>query len=70
MTYKMKPELPIGLQSYFDHGFSIIPFKDGQKLPLLPWVQFQKTAAGIGRVRLWASGYPDCNWGIVTGEVI
>ncbi|MBT3788201.1 MAG: AAA family ATPase [Alphaproteobacteria bacterium] len=69
MTYKMKPELPIGLQSYFDHGFSIIPFKDGQKLPLLPWVQFQKTAAGIGRVRLWASDYPDCNWGIVTGEV-
>ena len=69
MTDFMKAELPLGLQSYLDHGFSIFPIENGRKSPLVLWEQFQRKAAGIGRIKLWVQDYRNSNWGIVTGQV-
>ncbi|MFA5324207.1 MAG: bifunctional DNA primase/polymerase [Smithella sp.] len=53
---------------YSSIGYSVIPVKK-DKTPLLPWELYQKERADEGKIRSWASKWPDMNIAIVTGSI-
>ena len=54
---------------YSKVGFSVIPLRPKEKLPLFPWSEFQKRRASEDEIKKWWSDYPSANIGLVTGTV-
>src|ERR1019366_937832 len=50
-------------------GFSVIPLRPKEKLPLFSWAEFQKRRANESEITKWWTDYPHANIGIVTGKV-
>lgn len=65
----MKPILEIALE-YIEHGWSIIPIKPGEKIPLLEsWLPFQKRQATKQEVTEWFTKWPNANLAIIVGQI-
>lgn len=55
---------------YINHGWSIIPIKPGEKVPLLTsWLEFQKRHATEVEVTEWYTKWPDANLAIIVGQI-
>jgi hypothetical protein len=54
---------------YAEKGLSVIPIIPGSKKPMVAWASFQKERATKDQINEWWSKNPDCNIGIVTGEI-
>ena len=55
---------------YAVHGYSIMPLRRQDKLPLLSaWKQYQTVAATEEQIEKWWQQYPEANVGIITGKV-
>jgi KaiC/GvpD/RAD55 family RecA-like ATPase len=54
---------------YQQMGFSVIPLRPKEKLPLFPWSEFQKRRATESEIRKWWMDCPNANVGIVTGTI-
>jgi KaiC/GvpD/RAD55 family RecA-like ATPase len=54
---------------YCKMGFSVIPLRPKEKLPLFPWAEYQKRRASESEIRKWWTDYPHANVGIVTGTI-
>src|ERR1035437_2805530 len=54
---------------YSKMGFSVIPLREREKLPLFAWAEFQKRRATEEEIRLWWEHWPNANVGIVTGMI-
>jgi hypothetical protein len=55
------------IQSYLEHGFSLIPVESGGKLPVGKWAHAQATRATAGAVDAWLD--EEFNIGLVTGRI-
>lgn len=53
---------------YLRRGWSVVPVRRGEKIPALPWHQFQNRRATEAEVRDWFSD-PTMGVGIVTGAI-
>jgi Bifunctional DNA primase/polymerase, N-terminal/AAA domain len=66
----MPNELMQAALGYESVGFSIIPLKEKDKIPLLPsWIAFQIDRATREEIGQWWRTWPKANIGIVTGAV-
>ena len=55
---------------YEARGFSVIPLKEKDKLPLVPsWVAYQEDRAGREEIGKWWRTWPKANIGIITGTI-
>lgn len=55
---------------YINHGWSVIPIKPGEKVPLLvSWLEFQKRQATVSEVTEWFNNWPDANLAIIVGQI-
>ena len=55
---------------YAVNGYSVIPLKPGQKLPLLlSWKKYQTKSAEDAEIEAWFSKNPTANIGIITGKI-
>jgi len=50
-------------------GWSVVPMRPGEKVPLIPWLEHQTRRAGEGEIRRWFKRWPRANVGVATGEV-
>ena len=50
------------------YGWSLIPVSD-DKMPLLPWKEFQSRRASETEVMAWFEKYPTMQLGVVTGQI-
>jgi len=50
-------------------GWSVIPLQPGEKIPKLPWQEFQDRRADEEEIRAWFKRWPRANLGVVTGPV-
>lgn len=55
--------------SYYHKGFSVIPLRPQNKLPLINWKTRQYERANPQQIRGWVESYPDLNIGLVTGSI-
>lgn len=55
------------LSTYLQHGFSIIPVKQGDKTPDGPWLHAQTNRACLAEVIQWQMD--GMNFGVVTGKI-
>ncbi len=53
---------------YARRGWSVVPVRRGEKVPALPWAQFQQRRASEAEIRDWFSD-PTMGVGIVTGAI-
>ena len=56
-----------GASGLLDHGFSLIPLRPGQKVPLRAWAKYQVRRAEFWELVAWANMYPKANVACVTG---
>lgn len=56
-------------QSYRDAGFSVIPLRPRSKIPAIKWEEYQKRLPTKEEITQWFAEQPNCNIGLVTGEV-
>lgn len=63
------PFLPQKWATPFALGWSVIPLRPGGKEPLIKWEEYKARRASLDEIAGWARRWPDCNVGIVTGEV-
>src|SRR5258706_2766958 len=55
---------------YLNHGWSIIPIKAGEKVPLLDsWLPYQKKQATKEEITKWFTQWPDANLAIIVGQI-
>ena len=54
---------------YLNYGWSIIPFQQGSKRPLIAWLEFQQRQPSVAEVSEWFNRWPRANIGIVTGKI-
>ena len=54
---------------YHHLGWSVIPLRPGEKVPMLTWQKFQDCLADDDEIRGWFKRWPEANIGIVTGPV-
>jgi hypothetical protein len=50
-------------------GFSVIPLKTGEKVPMIDWKEFQTRRATDAEIAAWWVKWPKSNIGIVTGTI-
>jgi hypothetical protein len=50
-------------------GWSVIPLRPKEKVPKLPWQEFQDRRADEEEIRAWFKRWPKANLGVVTGPV-
>lgn len=50
-------------------GFSVIPIKPGEKIPLVKWQEFQERKATDEEITKWWADTPKANIAIVTGKI-
>ncbi len=50
-------------------GWSVIPLRPKEKIPKLPWQEFQDRRAEEEEIRAWFRRWPRANVGVVTGPV-
>jgi hypothetical protein len=55
-------------EKYLAKGYSVIPV-GRDKIPLIPWTEYQKRLATIEEVRAWYKQWPWAGVGIVTGKI-
>jgi len=55
--------------SYETLGWSVIPLKPKDKIPLIKWLIYQKKRATPGEINKWWEKWPKANIGIVTGSI-
>ena len=56
--------------SYLEHGWSIIPIKPGEKVPLIPsWLEFQKRMPTLAEATEWFTKWPEANIAIIVGKI-
>lgn len=55
------------VQSYLEHGLSLIPVRRGEKMPLGKWAHAQSERASMADVYTWMAD--ELNLGVVTGEL-
>jgi len=55
--------------SYARRGWSVIPIRPREKVPLVAWESHQARRAEQAEIEEWFRRWPDANIGIVTGEV-
>lgn len=66
----MPNELLRAALEYEAKGYSILPLKPKDKIPLIPsWTEFQKTRASPEQIKTWWKLWPTANVGVVTGAV-
>jgi hypothetical protein len=53
---------------YLRRGWSVVPVRRGEKIPAVPWHQFQHRRATIGEIEDWFTD-PTMGVGIVTGPI-
>jgi len=53
---------------YLRRGWSVVPVRRGEKIPAVPWHQFQHRRATIGEIEDWFAD-PTMGVGIVTGPI-
>jgi hypothetical protein len=49
-------------------GLSVIPIKEGGKVPHVKWESFQRKPASMDQIKKWWGRWPTANVGIVTGS--
>jgi hypothetical protein len=54
---------------YLSRGWSVLPFRAGDKRPLIAWTEYQHRRPTAAEVQAWFRETPNANVGIVTGEV-
>jgi len=54
---------------YLSRGWSVLPFREGDKRPLIAWTEYQHRRPTEAEVRAWLLEMPNANVGIVTGAV-
>ncbi len=54
---------------YVDMGFSVIPIKKGEKIPLIEWASYQQRQPTREEVETWFTDFPDAQIALVTGMV-
>lgn len=54
---------------YAKRGWSVVPLRAREKLPLVPWQEYQSRRAAEHEIERWLARWPDANLGIVTGTV-
>lgn len=50
-------------------GWSVIPIRTREKVPLVAWETYQSRRASEAEIDAWFQRHPDANIGIVTGEI-
>ena len=50
-------------------GYSVIPIREGEKRPLIKWVEYQERIASEEEVTRWFTRDPDANLAVVTGRI-
>ena len=55
--------------AYQQLGWSVIPLRHGEKIPILPWQEYQDRRANEDEIRAWFKRWPRANLGIVTGPI-
>ncbi|MEK7194256.1 MAG: bifunctional DNA primase/polymerase [Patescibacteria group bacterium] len=50
-------------------GFSVIPLREKDKMPLMAWKQYQKERASPDQIRAWFKQFPNMNIGVATGAI-
>lgn len=66
----MPNALMLAALEYESKGFSVIPLKPRDKIPLIPsWSQFQHERADRSQIGEWWRTWPTANIGIVTGKI-
>jgi hypothetical protein len=55
--------------AYRHLGWSVIPLQPGEKIPKLPWQEFQDRRADEDEICSWFKRWPQANLGIVTGPI-
>jgi len=56
-------------QAYRKLGWSVIPIRPKDKLPLIKWGEFQKRIATEEEIKGWLLKWPDANIAVVTGKI-
>jgi hypothetical protein len=54
---------------YLSRGWSVLPFRTGDKRPLLAWTEYRHRRPTKAEVSAWFLETPDANVGIVTGAI-
>lgn len=54
---------------YLQRRWSVIPMRGRDKRPAIRWLEFQHRLATRDEVKTWCQRWPQCNVGIVTGEI-
>jgi hypothetical protein len=54
---------------YWRRGWSVIPLKTGQKIPLIPWEEYEHRLPDEAEIRSWFECRPEANLAAVTGRV-
>jgi hypothetical protein len=54
---------------YLSLGWSVIPLRPKEKLPLVKWEIYQSKHPSIDQVENWFNEHPDANVGVVTGAI-
>jgi len=66
----MANPLMLAALEYEARGFSVIPLKPHDKIPLIPsWSPFQIERADREQIGVWWRTWKDANIGIVTGKI-
>ncbi|GAG19795.1 unnamed protein product, partial [marine sediment metagenome] len=55
--------------AYCKLGWSVIPIKPNEKIPLIEWGKYQKERATEDQIEKWWKKYPNANIGITTGII-
>ena len=69
MARKTTPICRAAALAYRRLGWSVIPLRPGEKIPKLPWQEFQDRRAEEDEIRAWFERWPKANLGVVTGPV-
>ena len=54
---------------YLSRGWSVLPFRAGDKRPLVAWTEYQRRRPTEAEVQAWFLETPNANVGIVTGAI-
>lgn len=54
---------------YRARGWSVLPFRAGEKRPQIAWERYQSAPAPEATIRSWFRRWPNANVGVVTGQV-
>ena len=64
----MENKFKLAALAYYDKGFSVIPLRPKNKMPIITeWQKYCTTRATRGEIEAWWTGTPDANIGIACG---